>query len=423
MKILFVHNNFPAQFRHLAAHLARDPANEVRAIGADFASAPRGVVLHRYNFQPAQSAETHSFARRFDLECRRAEQALYVASMLNADGFRPDTIVAHGGWGEALPLRAVWPQARIVNYCEYFYRAAESDVNFDPEFPGFGMDGLVGLSARNATNLLALADADLAVSPTRWQRSTFPPEFAQKIRVVHEGVDTELVAPDPEATCRLETGRVVTARDEIVTFVARNLEPLRGYHVLMRALPAILKARPNAIVLIVGGFGVSYGQRPPAGKTWHQIFLDEVAAELDLSRVHFLGHLKYYDYLDVLRVSSAHIYLTYPFVLSWSCLEAMATGCLVVASDTQPVREVIDEENGVLVPFHAPDRLAEAVVEVLSDRARYAPRAAAARRTIVERFDLRTVCLPAMMGVLSDVQARPPRPVEASRLPGAWPMG
>lgn len=417
MKVLFVHNNFPAQFRHLAGRLARDPANEVRAIGADGAAAPRGVTLHRYSFQPVQSPETHAFARRFDLECRRAEQALYVASMLSANGFRPDTIIAHGGWGEALPLRAVWPDARIVNYCEYFYRAQHSDVNFDPEFPSLGIDGLVGLNARNATNLLALADADLAIAPTHWQKSTFPEEFASKVHVVHEGVDTALVAPDEDATCRLENGRIVSRADEIVTFVARNLEPLRGYHILMRALPALLKARPEARILIVGGFGVSYGQRPPAGRTWHQIFFDEVAGDLDLSRVHFLGHLSYDAYLDVLRVSAAHVYLTYPFVLSWSCLEAMATGCVVVASDTQPVREVIDAENGVLVPFHEPARLAEAVAEVLADRGRFAARGRAARRTAVERFDTRTVCLPAMMRLLKGAAGG------VSGMPGVWPMG
>ncbi|WAJ27466.1 glycosyltransferase family 4 protein [Antarcticirhabdus aurantiaca] len=419
MKVLFVHNNFPAQFRHVAARLARDPANEVRAIGADTARAPRGVQLSRYAFRPAASAETHPFARRFDLECRRAEQALYAASMLGAEGFRPDAILAHGGWGEALPLRSVWPDARILNYCEYFYRARGSDVNFDPEFPSLGIDGLAGLSARNAMNLLALADADLGVAPTLWQRSTYPAEFASKIRVVHEGVDTELVAPDPAATCRLEDGRTVGRDDEIVTFVARNLEPLRGYHVLMRALPAILKARPAARVLVVGGFGVSYGQRPPAGKTWHQIFLDEVAGEIDASRVHFLGHLPYGSYLDVLRVSAVHVYLTYPFVLSWSCLEAMAAGCVLVASDTQPVREVIaDGENGLLVPFHAPERLAETVIGVLSERERHARLGAAARRTIVERFDAESVCVPAMMRLIRGASA----PGEGAE-PGTWPMG
>lgn len=421
MKVLFVHNNFPAQFRHLALHLAKDPANEVRAIGADGARASHGITLHRYQFQSAQAAETHPFARRFDMECRRAEQALYAASMLASTGFRPDVIVAHSGWGEALPLRAVFPDARIGIYCEYFYRAKGSDVNFDPEFPGLGVDGLVGLSARNAMNLLALADADFALAPTEWQKSTFPTEYADKIAVIHEGVDSDLVCPDAYATFRLPDGSVVTREDEIVTFVARNLEPLRGYHILMRALPEILRARPKARVLIVGGFGVSYGARPPAGQSWHQIFLDEVKDRIDLSRVHFLGHLPYAAYLDVLRISAAHIYLTYPFVLSWSCLEAMAAGCTIVASDTDPVREVIQHgQDGLLVPFHSPTKLAETVIEVLREPESFALLGEAARRRVLARYDTARICLPATIRLLEGHGALPNN---ESAVPGAWPVG
>lgn len=401
MNYLFVHNNFPAQFRHIAAHLASDPANEVRAIGADTARPLRRVVLHRYSLSPATVAQTHPFARRFDLECRRAEQTLYVATMLMETGFAPDVVVAHSGWGEALPLRAVFPQARIVDYCEYFYRSHSSDVNFDPEFPALGVDGIVGLHARNAMGLVGLADADLAISPTRWQRSTYPPEYANKIAVAHEGVDTDLVAPDPDARLTLDDGSVLGRGDEVVTFVARNLEPLRGYHVLMRALPEVLAARPKAKVVIVGGFGVSYGQRPPEGRTWHRVFLDEVVERLDLDRVHFLGHLPYERYLDVLRVSAAHVYLTYPFVLSWSCVEAMAAGCVMVASDTEPVREVIDGSTGILVPFHEPARLAGALIDALSDPDRHAAKGRAARARIVGRYDLKTVCLPRLTRLLA----------------------
>lgn len=400
MKYLFVHNNFPAQFRHLAERLAADPANEVRAIGANTARVVRGVKVHRYNLRPMAMAGTHPFARRFDLECRRAEQALYVATTIAANGFQPDVIFVHSGWGEALPLRAVFPTARILDYCEYFYRSHSSDVNFDPEFPQVGIDGIAALHAKNAMSLIALVESDLAVSPTAWQRSTFPSEFADKIVVAHEGVDTRVVAPDADARVELADGTVLTCDDEVVTYVARNLEPLRGYHVFMRALPEVLRARPNAHVLIVGGFGVSYGLGPPPGKTWKTVFLDEVADRIDTSRVHFLGQLPYERYLAVLRVSTVHTYLTYPFVLSWSCLEAMSAGCVVVASDTQPVREVIDDDNGILVPFLEPDRLAEALIDVLEAPAKHADRAARARRTVIERYDLETVCLPRLMEIV-----------------------
>ncbi|WP_062119291.1 glycosyltransferase [Aureimonas sp. AU40] len=423
MKILFVHNNFPAQFRHLAEHLAADPANEVRAIGADGARPVRGVTLHRYSLQMADVGATHPFARRFDLETRRAEQVLYVAAMLMSEGFSPDLVVVHSGWGEALPLRAVFPGARLVVYCEYFYRTEQSDVNFDPEFPALGLDGAVSLRARNAMTLLALAEADLAITPTEWQRSTFPPALGSSIAVAHEGIDTDHVRPRPEARCRLEDGTLLSRDDEVITFVNRNLEPLRGYHIFMRALPRVLAERPKARVVIVGGFGVSYGQRAPSGKTWHQIFLDEVSGGLDLKRVHFLGHLPYEDYLDVLRVSRVHAYLTYPFVLSWSCLEAMATGCVLVASDTPPVREVIDGQNGLLVPFHSPDALAEALLRVLRAPERHAEMGRRARETIRRRFDLRRVSLPRMERLVMGASPRPTGGATDRPQPGVWPQG
>ncbi|WP_062221466.1 glycosyltransferase [Aureimonas sp. D3] len=423
MKILFVHNNFPAQFRHLAEYLAADEAHSVHAIGAEHARAVRGVTLHRYSMASLGPGAAHPFARRFDVESRRAEQVLYVATMLLSQGFAPDIVVVHSGWGEALPLRSVFPGARIVVYCEYFYRTEGADVNFDPEFPALGLDGAVALQARNAMTLLALADADLALTPTPWQRSTFPPELASRIRVAHEGIDTDHVRPRLNARCRLEDGRVLTRDDEVISFVNRNLEPLRGYHVLMRALPRVLAERPKAHVVIVGGFGVSYGPRPPGGQTWHQIFLDEVAGGLDLKRVHFLGHLLYEDYLSVLAVSRAHAYLTYPFVLSWSCLEAMATGCVVVASDTPPVRDVIDGSNGLLVPFHSPDALAEALLSVLRTPERYAALGRTARETIRARFDLRRVALPRLVRLVTGDSAPPARPDAGEPQPGQWPGG
>ncbi len=423
MKVLFVHNNFPAQFRHLAEHFARDPSNDVRAIGADGARPVRGVTLQRYSMPNGGVGATHPFARRFDIEARRAEQVLYVAALLLSEGFLPDVVVVHSGWGEALPLRSVFPGARVVVYCEYFYRTERSDVNFDPEFPALGLDGAVSLRARNAMTLLALADADLAITPTEWQRSTFPANLARSITVAHEGIDTDLVRPRTEARCRLEDGTLLSRDDEVITFVNRNLEPLRGYHILMRALPRVLAERPKARVVIVGGFGVSYGQRPPPGKTWHQIFLDEVAGGLDPKRVHFLGHLPYEDYLDVLRVSRVHAYLTYPFVLSWSCLEAMATGCVVVASDTPPVREVIDGTNGLLVPFHSPDALAKSLITVLREPDRHAEMGVRARETIRRRFDLRRVALPRMERLVRDAARGAAPGATDAPTPGAWPLG
>ena len=291
MKVLFVHNNFPAQFRNIVEALQEMGSFELAAIGADSAQAVEGVAIHRYPVQPADVSATHPFARRFDAECRRAEHVLMAASALASSGFVPDFILAHCGWGETLPLRAIFPKSKLIVYAEFFYRSEGQDVHFDPEGPRFGVDGLTAIQCKNASSLLALTDADAGISPTRWQRSTFPREFQDKIQVAHEGVDIERFRPNPTARFPLPGGRAVTKSDEVLTFASRNLEPLRGYHVFMRALPEILRARPAAQVIIAGGDGNSYSHAPPAGRSWKTHYLDAVVSKLDLSRVHFVGHL------------------------------------------------------------------------------------------------------------------------------------
>jgi glycosyltransferase involved in cell wall biosynthesis len=396
MDVLFIHNNFPAQFRHLAPYLARQPGVRVAAIGAQNARAMPGVRLIKYALTGYDGSPSHPFARRFDLECHRAEQVLYALSTLASSGFDPDVIVAHPGWGETLPVRTIFPNARLIVYCEFFYGSRDRDVGFDPEFASNGVDGNVALQLKNAATLLALSECDAGLSPTTWQRSTFPKAFHDKIRVLHEGVDTEVVKPDPDAVLRLPSGRTLTAGDEVVTFVARNLEPLRGYHVFMRALPRIMAARPNAEIVVVGGHGTSYGAPPPPGTTWHSIFRDEVRKSVDLRRVHFCGHLPYQSYLQALQISSAHVYLTYPFALSWSLVEAMSAGCVVIGSDTAPLRDVVDRNNGVLVPFFDIQQLSDRVIDALAHPDGYRDVRAAARRTAVQEFDLARKCLPAL---------------------------
>jgi glycosyltransferase involved in cell wall biosynthesis len=250
------------------------------------------------------------------------------------------------------------------------------------------------LRAKNAHLLMALADMDRGLSPTDFQRSTVPEAYRNRISVIFEGIDTVAVRPDPAASVTAK-GRVLRAGDEVVTFINRNLEPYRGYHIFMRALPEILRRRPNAVALIVGGDGISYGAAAPDGKTWKQIFFDEVKDRLDLDRVFFPGRLPYADYLKVLQVSACHVYLTYPFVLGWSCIEAMAAGCLVVGSATPPVAEAIEHgKNGLLVDFFDTAALAETVVECLAHPAPHAHLRKAARETALERHDLASVCLP-----------------------------
>jgi len=403
MKILFVHNSFPAQFQQLQRVLADDPTVSMAAVGAPNARAMKGVRLIKYRMPESDVSGTHPFARRFDMECRRAEQVLYSLSTLKASGFVPDVILAHPGWGETLPLRTVFPKARILLYCEFFYGAEGRDIGFDPEFPEGGLDGGIALQLKNATTLLALSDADRGVSPTPWQRSTFPRQFQRMIDVVHEGIDVAEVARDRDAGFDLPDGRRLKPGDPVITFVARNLEPIRGYHTFMRTLPAILGRLPSAQVLVVGGHGTSYGIKPPRGTTWKAMFLDEVADRIDLARVHFTGRLSRERYLAALHVSAAHVYLTYPFVLSWSLIEAMGAGCAIVASDTAPLRDVIDGTNGILVPFFDTEALADRVVDVVSKPRRHAEMRRRAQALVADRYDADRICVPQMRRLIKNM--------------------
>ncbi len=405
MRVFFIHQNFPAQYRHVASILGRSRGFQVLALGEvdnvrRFAPIP-GVTLKGYTApQPAQE-QTQRYVRSVEAAVHRAQRVAQACLALREQGYVPDLVCVHPGWGEAIFVRDIFPKARITLYCEFYYHAEGSDVGFDPEYPAT-LDDRLNVRVKNAPTLLALAAADSGISPTRWQQSRFPPAFQDRIAIAHEGVDTDLVTPDAQASLSLpDSGLVLTARDQVITYVARNLEPYRGFHIFMRALPEILRRCPAAHVVIVGDVGVSYGQQLPVGQTHKQKMLDEVGSSLDLSRVHFLGKIPYATLLTVYRISKAHVYLTYPFVLSWSFLEAMSAGCAVVASRTAPVEEVVsDRENGFLVDFFQPGELADRVEEVLSDHSATARLRDRARQSVIERYDLRRVCLPAQLDAL-----------------------
>lgn len=409
MNVLFVHQNFPGQYLHLAPALAAREGNRVVALSTRPGVSLPGVRVVVYPMQEKPSRSIHPWLAEQEVKVIRGRAVAMAARALREEGFCPDVICVHPGWGEALFLKDVWPVTRMICFCEFFYRARGSDLGFDPEFAGSqGDDDLCRLRLKNSHHLLSLEAADLGVAPTRWQRDQFPPEYQSRIEVVFDGIDTDRACPRNEAVVRLRRDRVALSRaDEVVTFVARNLEPYRGFHVFMRALTRILRERPKARAIIVGGNEVSYGRKPPGGRTWRQVLLDEVGKDLDMGRVHFVGRLPYSTFLDVLRVSSAHVYLTYPFVLSWSMLEAMSVGGLVIGSATPPVQEVIRHgENGLLVDFFDVAGLARTVIDALENRTRFDALRKAARQTIVDNYDLKTVCLPRQLDMVERLAAQ-----------------
>jgi len=407
MKVLCVHQNFPGQYLHLARYLGTQPEHQVVFITQRQEVDLPGVRKIVYKPRRTVSPQVHHYLRESEAAVLNAQEVARIALDLRKAGFIPDVMLGHNGWGEIWYLKDIFPEAPLIGYFEFFYRMHGADVGFDPADP-VTPDTAPRLRTKNLGNLLALDTADLGQCPTEWQKSVYPRRYQPILNVIHEGIDTTIVKPDPAARLIIAYKQVeFTAGDEIVTYVARNLEPYRGFPSFMRSLPKILTARPDARVIIVGGDEVSYGARLPNGQTFRQQMLAELAGSIDLSRVHFLGKIPYAGFVKVLQISRVHVYLTYPFVLSWSMLEAMAAGCLLVGSRTQPVEEVIQHaENGLLVDFLSPEEIANRVIDALEDRKAFDSLRQNARQTIVDRFDLRSICLPAHLRLLNMLVSR-----------------
>lgn len=402
LPILFIHKDFPGQFLHLAKALAA-AGHDVRAIcdarQPELQTPVPGIPVLRYLDRLAPS-QAEPLARPFDAAVRRGQFVARIAQSLAERGFRPRLVVAHPGWGESLYVKDVFPETILLHYCEYYYHAQGADVGFDPEFPATFED-VCRARTLNALNLLHLEACDHGVSPTRWQAGLHPPAFRAKISVMHEGIDTVTARPNPDARVTLPDGRVLALDNEVVTFVTRNLEPYRGFHSFMRALPSLMARRPRLQVLVLGGDGVSYGHALPEGESYRARLLAELDGQIDPHRLHFLGLQPRQAYLDVLAVSTAHVYLTYPFVLSWSMLEAMASGCVVVGSATPPVREVIEDgRNGLLVDFFDPPAIAATIERVLVAPDRMAGLRRAARETVLRLYDRDAVALPQTLALI-----------------------
>ncbi len=401
--ILFLHKLFPGQFVHLAGKLATVPGVRVTALASDFQAPVAGVDQQSYHFVNRGGGGSHPYLFEPNRAIWRGQAVLAYCAELAHEGYRPDLIIGHNGWGEILFLKDLWPQAGLIGYFEFFYRGRGADIGFDPEEP-FSLDDQARVRTMNAINLMGLEAADLGVSPTAWQKRLYPAEYQTKLALLHDGIDTERACAGPARPLLLPDGRRLGSDVPIITYVARDLEPYRGFRNAMRAAVKILQRRLDAHMVFVGGDGVSYGNPPPGGGAWRTHMLAELKGQLPMDRVHFPGKLPHGEFINLMRLSRAHLYLTYPFVLSWSMLEAMATGVILVASATAPVQEVVKHgHNGLLVPFTDPAAIADGILEALAmpETQRLAMRNAA-RQTVVERYDLQWVALPAWMRLLRD---------------------
>jgi glycosyltransferase involved in cell wall biosynthesis len=402
MNILFIHQNYPAQYKHILEWLVLSGRHTI--VFLTQRQVPPTKTHHVITYKPDHQTapDAYPYSAEFERCCANGAKVADICRNLEGQGFKPHLIIGHSGWGETLFLKQLWPDVPVLAYFEYFYTAKGGAVGFDPEFPISDAMPFI-MSARNAVNHLSYAAADLGQTATEWQKMGYPKNFYDKIKVMHEGIRTEICVPNHSASAKL--GRLetpVTRQEEIFTYMARNMEPVRGFHMFMRALPHILEARPNARALIIGGKDVSDGRAPAPNVTYRGLLEMEIGDQIDWSRVHFLGQVPYEVFLAVIQLSRCHIYLTVPFVLSWSLLEAMSMEATVVASDVAPVREVIKEgRNGFLVDFFSPVKLASKVVDVLAHPTNYREIGRAARKHVVANYDFQTVCLRAHVRALN----------------------
>ncbi len=407
VRVLFVHRNFPAHFGHIARHLSRELGREcmfltehvdVDAEGEGSAA----ISVVRYTPQGGATKRSHYFSRTFENAIAHAAGVHEACEEVSAT-FTPDLIVGHSGFGSTLLLPEVFPEAPIVNLFEYFYRPHESDLDFRPDFPPLPEDVLRS-RARNAMIMLDLEQCAAGYAPTEFQRSLFPTAYSDKIEAIHDGIDTSFWRRrDDTAAVRERLG--LDASDRVVTFCARGLEAMRGFDIFMRAARHVYDADPCARFVVVGSDDVAYGGdlRFTGGRSFREHVLD--AEDYDLSRFRFLGRVPRDALAEIFSVSDVHVYLTVPFVLSWSMLDAMSCGCAVVGSDTAPVSEVITSaENGVLCDFFDAEGFAAAVLALLEDERLRSELGGRARETVTERYDV-GVTLPRMLELYEQAAA------------------
>jgi glycosyltransferase involved in cell wall biosynthesis len=408
-RILFVHNKFPGRFEFLLPAL-KAAGHEMAAIAQGGRQVDDIPLLPWRNERP-NTPEIFLLALRAETDLMRGRAAADCALQLRDAGFKPDLIIGHPAWGETAFIGEVFPTARQILVGEFYYRAKGADVGFDPEFEQPTIEDDFKVHAKNAIMAMAYVEADIIVCPTRFQASVFPTAFQDRIEIIHEGIDSARIKRIPGAQLRIRGNTVLDGSAPVITFVNRVFEPMRGFHIMMRALPAVLDAVRNVHILMIGSDKTrGYGLTSPDGRAWRSHMMHELGDRIDRSRVVFTGTVPHETMLSALSISWAHVYYTYPFVLSWSLLEAMATECLVLGSDTPPVRDAIENGvNGILNGFFDVGRLSQAMVEACQDQATARSLRKKARESILERFDQHRVCRPAWLRLIEQALPAPRR--------------
>ncbi len=383
MNILFLHRDFPGQFKHLTQILALNPKDLVMFITSDEnVSAPQGINKFVYKIPTATS--TNKYLKEYEEAVEHGREAAKIAMMIKQNGIKPDIIFAHS-WGNSMFMKDIFPDVPLLCYFEWFDNSEGAAIGFDGNKPDLLYKETI--RSNNAYKLIDLYSCDGGISPTYWQRQQFPKEFHSKIKVIHDGVNTDICRPNEEANFLIKDKNIeLTSKDEIITYATRGMEPMRGFPQFMEAVEKLQKKRPNAHFIIGGNDRVCYGQHLKNG-TYKKLMLKKL--NLNLNKVHFVGGLDFDEYIKLLQVSTVHIYSTYPFVLSWSILEAMSAGCCIVASNTSPVAEVMkDKYNGLLFDFFNVNQLVEKIEYALDNKEEMKTIRKNARETVLANYNL-----------------------------------
>jgi glycosyltransferase involved in cell wall biosynthesis len=401
MRVLFVHQNFPAQFGHIAAHLVDQLKWECSFVSETPAGVVGGIQKFQYKTGGGATKSNHFCSRTFENTVWHCE-AVYRAMRSQKD-YRPDLIVGHSGFGSTLFLRELYPDVPVINFFEYFYRPhdAESDMDFRKDL-GWKLDDMKYLRsrARNAMILLDLNNCQVGYCPTQFQKSRFPVEYDNKLKVIFDGIDRRvyhghgdaLRPPVGERGPRTLAGVNIPAGYKVITYCSRGFESMRGFDIFIKAAKRIVQERSDVIILIAGTDRIAYGgdEQYTGGKSFKEWIMSQDS--YDLERIKFLGRVDPLELAKMLASGDMHIYLTVPFVLSWSMMDALSCGTVVLGSDTAPVREMItDGQNGLLANFFDPEEFAQKAIRVLDDVASHRELGRAAERMIEEKYSLEQV--------------------------------